>query len=922
MDDLLKAFQVEVSQGLDACEADLDRLRKSPEAAEAAVNLHRLFCSIREMSVVLGQNRLAAVASRAAGALDAAKAGGSGVLVKTVPIVSDYLARIRKLLHGLAPADSGPSSQTSPTPGAADETEPAAGSWRPTPPEKESAVLALTSRKPARKATGFAPAVETPPALAVPPAADEAQGRSSAADDRAKSSAASTTPAASAPGPVPPAPRRMAAEVAASRRSAPLDESVARARRPRRARRRWYRPRNVLLATGGSLAAAVAAASIVVLSADPNDYRGDFEATIRSATGRDVTIGEIRFAVSLAPTVVLEDVTLANAEWSSQPVMVTARRLEVSMALIPLFRGEFEAKRFALHGADILLESDAQGRGNWVFGTGDDDAVAGGSDEPASLPQVGKLTINESRLIYRDGMTGESESFEIRRLTARRAGAASMLQIDVDSSINGQAAVLSGTVGGLGLLDGRSPYPVDVRGEVAGLQVAVVGEVAEPLQGRGFALAVTAAGESLAGLGSMIAAELPPGGPIRLTTTIDDVEGGIRLRGVNAAIGQSNATGDVTLRPGVPNWRIDARLASSQIDLRDFAPPGSDADAGAADPRLFSAGPLPYRWIGKIDIAATLAADRVIRGDTILTAAALEGGIESGKLSLASLRFGYVGGEVVLTGSLDITPRAPAWRIQATARRLAAGEALQRLLGLDTISGGRGDLDANLAASGRSLRELAMTLGGDATLSVTDARIVDDLMKLFLTDLTRAVSLRDGGTRLRCLTTKVAFAKGIGRSRHFVADAGAAVVVGAGNISLRNETIDMRFEPVARDVSLAALEVPVRVSGPLADPNVTPTPDVVDTAAGLADTVLGLVGADGVLDRDPTASCAVVPDAAKSQTTTKSKSGTGSGQPPTTTQQAQGKPKKQKRTSTTGQILDDAGDVIDNIGDSIGDLFN
>jgi hypothetical protein len=574
-----------------------------------------------------------------------------------------------------------------------------------------------------------------------------------------------------------------------------------------------------------------------------------------------------------------------------------------------------------LHGADIALETDAQGRGNWVFASGDDRTDAGESDEPISLPRVGRLTIRDSRLTYLDGATGESEALEIRRLSAR-ARSGSRLEIDLDSIVNGQGVVLSGSVGGPGLLDGRSPYPIDVRGEVAGLQVAVTGEIAKPLQGHGFALAVTASGQSLAGLGSMIAADLPPGGPIRLTTTVDNVDGGIRLRGISAVIGQSNAAGDVTLRPGAPNWRIEAKLASSQIDLRDFASPGPDVDGGATDPRLFSARPLPYRWIGKIDLAATLNADRVISGDTTTTAAALEGAIAAGKLSLTRLRFGYAGGEVVLSGSLDVTPRAPAWRVQATARRLVAGEALQRLLGLDTISGGRGDVDANLAANGGSLRELAMTLGGEATLSVTDARIVDDLMKLFLTDLTRAVSLRDGGTRLRCLTAKVAFAKGIGRSKHFVADAGAAAIVGAGNISLRDETIDMRFEPVAKDVSLAALEVPVRVSGPLADPNVTPTPDVVDTAAGLADTVLGLVGAEGVLDRDPTASCAVVPDAAKPQTAKKSKPSATSGQQTTTTQQAQGKPKKQRRTSTTGQILDDAGDVIDNIGDSIGDLFN
>jgi len=44
----------------------------------AVANLHRLFCSIREMSVVLGQRKLADAASRGVGALDTAQGGGPG----------------------------------------------------------------------------------------------------------------------------------------------------------------------------------------------------------------------------------------------------------------------------------------------------------------------------------------------------------------------------------------------------------------------------------------------------------------------------------------------------------------------------------------------------------------------------------------------------------------------------------------------------------------------------------------------------------------------------------------------------------------------------------------------------------------------------------------------------------------------------
>ena len=95
MDDLLKAFQAEISQDLDACEADLERLRKAPDGSAAVANLHRLFCSIREMSVVLGQRKLADAASRGVGALEVAQGGEPGAVPQAIPIVAECLVQIR-----------------------------------------------------------------------------------------------------------------------------------------------------------------------------------------------------------------------------------------------------------------------------------------------------------------------------------------------------------------------------------------------------------------------------------------------------------------------------------------------------------------------------------------------------------------------------------------------------------------------------------------------------------------------------------------------------------------------------------------------------------------------------------------------------------------------------------------------------------
>jgi uncharacterized protein involved in outer membrane biogenesis len=52
--------------------------------------------------------------------------------------------------------------------------------------------------------------------------------------------------------------------------------------------------------------------------------------------------------VSLEPKVVLQDVSLGNAPWGKSPQMITAKRVEVPMALLPLLYRDFQARTLAL----------------------------------------------------------------------------------------------------------------------------------------------------------------------------------------------------------------------------------------------------------------------------------------------------------------------------------------------------------------------------------------------------------------------------------------------------------------------------------------------------------------------------------------------------------------------------------------------
>ncbi|TDG17150.1 AsmA family protein, partial [Paracraurococcus ruber] len=129
---------------------------------------------------------------------------------------------------------------------------------------------------------------------------------------------------------------------------------------PRRRRWPWILALLVLL--------PLVAGAVALASFDLNGQKPRIQALVKERTGRDLALnGPIGLKLSLIPTVTVEDVALSNMPGGSQPQMLTLRRAEVQLALLPLLSRRVEVARLRLVGPDLLLETDAEGRPNWVL---------------------------------------------------------------------------------------------------------------------------------------------------------------------------------------------------------------------------------------------------------------------------------------------------------------------------------------------------------------------------------------------------------------------------------------------------------------------------------------------------------------------------------------------------------------------------
>ena len=153
------------------------------------------------------------------------------------------------------------------------------------------------------------------------------------------------------------------------------------------------RRRRILL----PLAALVAILIGVVVLFDPNWLKSPIESAASAALGRDVEIaGALDVDLSMTPTIALEQVRVANAEWGSRPHMLAIPRVELAVRLWPLLKGAIELPFLRVQEPDLLLETNSKGEGNWQFGPPDEPAGA------PTIPMIGDLEIASAAIRYHE----------------------------------------------------------------------------------------------------------------------------------------------------------------------------------------------------------------------------------------------------------------------------------------------------------------------------------------------------------------------------------------------------------------------------------------------------------------------------------------------------------------------------------------
>jgi AsmA family protein len=591
----------------------------------------------------------------------------------------------------------------------------------------------------------------------------------------------------------------------------------------------------------------------VIASLDVNEYRDVIAEEAEKATGRKLTLaGELKLNVSLSPSITASDITFANAGWGSRPEMVKLKDVSVEVALMPLISGDIQVKRLVLSGLDVLLETDKKGTPNWVFASAkkaeketDDGAADEGGD--AALPTVNVVELRDINLTWKDGQSGDSKVVKISKLTGEADSASSPLAFDLVAALNDSAITAAGKLGPLAeLADDDEPWPLDLTLKAGGATIKVSGSIANPMAASGMALKLAISGNSVADLSALAGTSLPPIGPYNIGGNLKGSPANISLSGLAIKMGGSDLAGKVQVKVGKSKPVITATLASKILNVDDFTGPKQEKVAEAApakegegeEKRVFSADPLPLEALSSVDVAANIAIAKLMASGIVVEGIDLAANIKNGTADVNLKKGSLSGGALSARIKADGRKGKSGVTAKFKATDVDVGKMLKEMKVTDLLDA-KVSTGADIKGKGTSVRAIMAGLNGNVDVVSTNAIVGSKYLDLIAADLLTAMVPGGDGkdeTKVNCFITRFDIKKGMANNSAFLFDTARVVITGGGEINLKDETIELDYEPKPKDASLLSLAVPLQVRGTLAAPEAGPNTAAV--AAGVAIAVV------------------------------------------------------------------------------------
>jgi AsmA protein len=555
----------------------------------------------------------------------------------------------------------------------------------------------------------------------------------------------------------------------------------------------------ILWGLAGLAVLLAAGAAILAATFDPNRYKPEIERLAREQTGRTLKLGG-NLQLAFFPSVGARVAKLSLSERASGEEFVSLESAHASVKLLPLLRGDVVVDALRITGLKAQVIKGKDGKFNF-------DDLFGGSGEkeratkPAAKPApatgggvplefaISGVRVERSSVTYRDLSAGSEFVLSDFRLSTGRIAEQAQGKLQLGAALKGTKPQVDGR------LDLNSEYRLDLaKKALAAPRLSVELAMASPdLPMKTIKLAIT---------GSLQADLEKQTMSADLATKYDE-------SAIQAKLGLAGFT--------PARYRFDINV--DQLNVDRYLPKESAQPAPAAQPAAEKETDTPIDLSFLKDLNAS-------------------GKLQIGALQVRGLKLANVRADVkAANGRMDVAPHSASLYEGAVAGELTLQADGNRIALKETLSGiaigpllrdtaktdrleGKGDLALDVTGSGKTVGAMKKTLAGTAKVNLKDGALkgIDIAAALRKTDLSlRRRPASAERTDFSELSASFAIKDGVARNEDLDLKSPLVKAGGRGAIDIGNSRLDYSFK--AALVGTSKVTVPVRVSGPFAEPD-------------------------------------------------------------------------------------------------------
>ena len=610
----------------------------------------------------------------------------------------------------------------------------------------------------------------------------------------------------------------------------------------------------------------------VLTQVDFNSYKGQIVNIVKTSTGRDLSLGNIKVVPSLNPTIAVEKVIFANAGWAKDKDMVTVDEVKIKLAIVPLLKKSIAIDAFIVKNAVINLEEKADGSNNWTFTKVEEaekkasfdfalikSANAEELNNNSSLEFLKSLDIGEVKLVnvvvnYID-KNSKVTSYDIANFNLdknRKDG------IDFNFNVNKGLYAGKGVIGALKLLSSSNGYPVSADLDVLGINAKIDAKLYNALSNISF--------DANAKVKNFMGNAYNESVDFVIKGDLNKIDIGVKELSVADNVIKGNI--GVNLVGSVPS--INATLNSDKIDINHFMKKEQTAfdfslikEAKATT--LLPYDVIPYSALNMVKANVDVFIGNIVNKNAILaqnlkSVISVNNGVASFKILDGTISGGKINSMVSLSSqdkSLTIKTNIDK---MSMIDLLNAFEVSSSVFNFQKTSGT--DIYIDLVGHGDTFGSLIDTLDGKFVTIVGESVVhIGNIGKMtgnIISQLFNTLNVTKGNDDLsvKCAVVRANFKNGKAEFPNGIAvNADKFTIVANGSINLNNDKISLSVKPFAgkiTDTNIAkALSSLVKLTGTINNPKIgIDSANAIKTLVGVTTAGPVYLGAQMLLESD------------------------------------------------------------------------